>query len=404
MNFDPSKRAAVSPDAREAPDIEVSIVMPCLNEADTLAACIQQAEDALTNSGIKGEIIVADNGSTDGSAEIAKQFDTRVVHIAEKGYGSALMGGIEAARGRFIIMADADESYDLGEVPRFVERLREGFDLVMGCRLGAGGGHVMPRAMPVLHRWWGNPMFSWLARFWFGSPFSDVHCGMRGFTKEFYERLDQRCTGMEFATEMTIKASLGNFKVGEIPITLHPDGRRAHPPHLKTFRDGWRHLRLYLVYTPRYLFLVPGAALVLLGVLGYAVALPQLRIAGIRFDVNTLLFASLFLLCGYQSIVFAILTKVFAIQERLLPEDPKIDRFFEIVNLERGLIFSGGALLTGLFLLGMAVRQWWLAGFGDLDYAHTLRWVIPGATVTALGVQTIFSSFFATVLGLKRKK
>ena len=385
-------------------EVEVSIVLPCLNEADTLAACIERAQAALDESGIRGEIVVADNGSTDGSPEIAKRLQARLIDVPEKGYGSALMGGIEAASGRFIIMADADESYDLAEVPKFVERLREGYDLVMGCRLDRGGGKVMPKAMPMLHRWWGNPMFSWLARFWFGSKFNDVHCGMRGFTKTFYQRLDQRCTGMEFATEMTIKASLGDFKVSEIPITLHPDGRVAHPPHLKTFRDGWRHLRLYLVYTPRYLFLVPGVALVVLGILGYAVALPQLRIAGIRFDVNTLLFASLFLLCGYQSIVFAIFTKVFAIQERLLPKDPKIDRFFEIANLERGLILSAAALLTGLTLLGIAVREWWLAGFGDLDYAHTLRWVIPGATVTALGVQTVFSSFFATVLGLKRRK
>lgn len=388
----------------ERADIEVSVVLPCLNEADTLAACIERAQGALTESGISGEIIVADNGSTDASPEIAGRFDTMLVNVADKGYGSALMGGIEAARGRFIIMADADESYDLAEVPRFVDELRRGNDLVMGCRLATGGGRVMPRAMPVLHRWWGNPMFSWLARFWFGSPFNDVHCGMRGFTKDFYRRIDPRCTGMEFATEMTIKASLGDFKLSEIPITLHPDGRHSHPPHLKTFRDGWRHLRLYLVYTPRFLFLVPGIALVLLGIAGFTVALLQLRINGIHFDVNTLVFSSLFLLCGYQSIVFAIFTKVYAIQQRLLPEDPKIDRFFKIINLERGLVLSGIAILVGAVLLGMAVRDWWLADFGDLDYGPTLRWVIPGATITALGVQSVFSSFFATVLGMKQKR
>ena len=397
-------REQMNSDPTRSSDIEVSVVMPCLNEADTLAACIRRAQEALRDSGIKGEIIIADNGSTDGSPEIAKELGTRLVSVPEKGYGSALMGGIEAARGRFVIMADADESYDLGDVPRFVERLREGFDLVMGCRLERGGGKVMPNAMPTLHRWWGNPMFSWLARFWFKSELNDVHCGIRGFTKDLYHRLDQRCTGMEFATEMTIKASLGGYRVSEIPVTLHPDGRRSHPPHLKTFRDGWRHMRLYLVYTPRYLFLVPGTALVLLGLLGYALALPQMRIGGIKFDVNTLLFSSLFLLCGYQSIIFAIFTKVFAIQERLLPKDPKIDRFFEFVNLERGLMFSAAALLLGVALLGMGLRDWYLAGFGDLDYAHTLRWVIPGATITALAVQTVFSSFFATVLGLKRKK
>jgi hypothetical protein len=257
--------------------------------------------------------------------------------------------------------------------------------------------------MPFLHRWWGNPMFSWLARVWFGSPFNDVHCGMRGFTKEFYKQIGPRCTGMEFATEMTIKASLNSFNLTEIPVTLYPDGRRSHRPHLRTFRDGWRHLRLYLIYTPRWLFLIPGLLLVILGILGYAVALPRMRLMGVTFDVNTLLFASLFILCGYQSIQFAFFTKVFAIMEGLLPEDPKIDKFFSVVNLEKGLILSAIALVVGLALLLVAVNEWRMAGFGDLNYAHTLRWVIPGATITALAVQTVFSSFFASILGIKRK-
>lgn len=384
-------------------EIEVSVVMPCLNEADTIETCILKAQKAFRESGINGEVLIADNGSVDDSVKIAESLGARVIQVKEKGYGNALMGGIEGARGKFIVMGDADDSYDFLETPRFIEKLREGHDLVMGCRLAAGGGKVLPKAMPFLHRWWGNPMFSWLARVWFDSPFNDVHCGMRGFTKDFYERLDQRCTGMEFATEMTLKASLSNFNLTEIPITLYPDGRRSHPPHLKTFRDGWRHLRLYLIYTPRWLFLIPGVFLILLGVLGYVVALPRMTIGGITFDVHTLLFASLFMLCGYQSILFAIFTKIFAMMEGLLPKDPKMDRFFEIVNLEKGLIFSAIALLVGLAFLLVAVNEWRLTGFGELDYAQTMRWVIPGATITALAVQTVFSSFFLSILGMKTK-
>jgi glycosyltransferase involved in cell wall biosynthesis len=389
--------------AFETPEIEVSVVIPCLNEADTLEICIVKAQTALRESGIDGEIVVADNGSDDDSVQIAERSGARVINVKEKGYGSALMGGIEAARANFIVMGDADDSYDFHDVPRFVDKMRQGYDLVMGCRFESGGGRVLPNAMPRLHRWWGNPMFSWLARVWFRSPFKDVHCGMRGFTKSFYEQIGQRCTGMEFATEMTIKASLNNFRLTEIPITLYPDGRRSHPPHLKTFRDGWRHLRLYLIYTPRWLFLIPGIFMVLLGIVGYAVALPKMHLAGVTFDVHTLLFASLFILCGYQSIIFAFFTKIFAIMEGLLPEDPMLDRFFEIVNLERGLIISIIALFVGLLLLLVAVNEWRQAGFGDLDYDHTMRWVIPGATITALAVQTVFSSFFASILGIKRK-
>src|SRR5687767_3012123 len=212
--------------------VEVSLVIPCLNEADTLETCILKARRAFDENAIRGEIVVADNGSADDSVEIAGRLGSRVVHVGEKGYGSALMGGIEAAQGKYIIIGDADDSYDFLEMPKFVKKLREGFDLVMGCRLPNGGGRVMPKAMPFLHRWWGNPMFSWLAKIWFNSPFNDVHCGMRGFTRQFYSRLNQRCTGMEFATEMTIKASLGNYNVTEIPITLYPDGRKSHAPHL----------------------------------------------------------------------------------------------------------------------------------------------------------------------------
>ena len=383
---------------------EVSVVMPCLNEADTLAICIGKAIRALKDSEIEGEVIIADNGSTDGSPEIAMQKGARVVHVKAKGYGNALMGGIAAARGKFVIMGDADDSYDFLEIPRFVEKLRQGYDLVQGCRLPAGGGKVVPGAMPFLHRWWGNPMFSAMVRNWFkAKSIHDVYCGLRGFTKELYNRLNQRCTGMEFATEMIIKASLFDEKVAEVPITLHPDGRKSHAPHLKTFRDGWRTLRFFLMYCPRWLFVIPGVLLVLLGLIGYGIAMPGVKVGGVTFDAHTLLFASLAILCGYQSILFAIFTKTFAINEGLMPEDPQLARFFDIINLERGLILSGIAIVLGISLLIAAVNQWWTVNFGHLDYAQTMRLVVPGVTLTALGFQTILSSFFVSILGMRRR-
>jgi len=382
---------------------EVSIVMPCLNEADTLASCIAKAKRALNENNIDGEIIVADNGSTDGSQAIAARSGARLVHVRDKGYGSALMGGIVAARGKFIIMGDADDSYDFLETPKFVEKLREGYDIVQGCRLPSGGGTVKQGAMPFLHRAWGNPMFSFLARWWFRSPLHDVYCGLRGFRKDVYFLLDQRCTGMEFATEMIIKASLYGAKIAEVPITLHPDGRKDRAPHLRTFRDGWRTIRLFFICSPRWLFLAPGMLLILLGLAGYGIAMPGMTLNGVTFDAHTLLFASLAILCGYQSIVFAILTKTFAISEGLLPEDPRMNRFFEYVNLEKGLVFSSIALFMGMTLLMAAVNYWRQASFGHLDYAHTMRLVVPGATLTALGFQTILSSFFVSILGMRRR-
>lgn len=386
---------------RDGPSsVELSIVMPCLNEADTLETCIRKAQRALKENKIAGEVIVADNGSTDQSVDIAMRLGARVVHVQAKGYGSALMGGIAAARGKFVIMGDADDSYDFLEVPRFVEKLRQGFDLVQGCRLPSGGGKIMPGAMPFLHRWWGNPMFSALVRNWFwAQSIHDVYCGMRGFTKRFYDGLQQRCTGMEFATEMIIKASLFGGKIAEVPITLHPDGRKSHAPHLKTFRDGWRTLRFFLMYCPRWLFVMPGALLILLGVIGYSVAMPGMHLWGVTFDAHTLLFASLAILCGYQSILFAIFTKTYGIQQGLMPENRYITRFFNLINLERGLLIAAAALMLGTALLLIAVNKWRLVGFGYLDYAETMRLVVPGVTLTALGFQTVFSSFFVSIIG-----
>jgi glycosyltransferase involved in cell wall biosynthesis len=330
---------------------EVSIVMPCLNEAETLATCIEKAAKALALNSIAGEIIVADNGSMDGSQAIATRLGSCLVNVGERGYGHALMGGIAVARGEYIIMGDADNSYDFLEIPRFVAKLREGFELVQGCRLPSGGGTIVPGAMPLLHRVLGNPMFSYLARRWFKSPLHDVYCGLRGFRKELYFSLDQRCTGMEFATEMIIKPSLLDRHITEIPITLHPDGRMSHAPHLHTFRDGWRTIRLFLLYSPRWLFLMPGLLMFFLGVFGYGIALPGLTFGGVTFDAHTLLFASLAILCGYQSIIFAISAKTFASSEGLLPEDPRMSRFFELAYLERGLAVSLFTLRIGVGLL-----------------------------------------------------
>ncbi len=392
---------ATPPDLSGA--VAVSVVIPCLNEAETLASCVRKARRALDENGIRGEVVVADNGSTDGSRQIAAELGARVVSVRERGYGSALMGGIAAAQGQFIIMGDADDSYDFAEVPRLLAKLREGNDLVQGCRLPVGGGTVLPDAMPFLHRWLGNPMFSALARWWFRAPVADVFCGLRGFTRRLYDRLDLRCTGMEFATEMIVKASLYRVAIAEVPITLHRDRRTAHPPHLRTFRDGWRTLRFYLIYSPRWLFLRPGLLLVLLGLVGYALALPGMQVMGANLDAHTLLFASVAILCGYQAIVFAVFTKLFAISERLMPPDPRFERTLRRWRLERGLVVGGVGLLVGLTLLGGAVYQWHAVHFGNLDYAHTMRWVIPGATLTALGFQTILSSFFMSILRTRRK-
>lgn len=387
----------------ECGGLEVSVVMPCLNEADTIAACIRKARVALAQAQIAGEIIVADNGSSDGSVGIAEKEGAHVVAVSVRGYGAALMGGIEAARGRFIVMGDADDSYDFGELPKFVVRLREGFDLVQGCRLTAGGGRVLPGAMPLTHRWLGNPMLSVLARRWFRVPVNDIYCGMRGFTRDLVSRLDQRCTGMEFATEMVIKARLARARISEVPITLHPDGRRAHPPHLHTLRDGWRTLRFFLLYNPQRLFLVPGLTLIALGTLGYVLAMPGVTIRGVTFDAHTLLFASLALISGYQSAFFALLAKTFAVTEGLLPADERIDRLRRLVTLERGLALGATGALIGLVLLSAAVNEWRIRDFGRLNYAETMRVVVPGVTLFVLGFQTVLGCFFLSLLDLRRR-
>jgi glycosyltransferase involved in cell wall biosynthesis len=380
---------------------EVSVVMPCLNEADTLGTCISKCLMAFAEEAIDGEIVIADNGSTDGSQRIAEELGARVVPVEERGYGNALIGGIRAARGKYVVMGDADDSYDWLELPSFVAKLREGYELVQGCRLERGGGQVLPGAMPLLHRKWGNPMFSRMARSWFKAPVTDIYCGFRGFSKEFWDDLGQRAGGMEFATEMIIRATARESRIAEVPITLHPDGRTSHPPHLRTFRDGWRTLRFFLMYSTRWLFIAPGALLILLGLVGYALALPGATVFGAKLDAHTLVFASLAILCGYQAILFAIFTKTLALSDRATYANPRWLRFFSLINLERGLILGGVALIAGLVLLALAVNEWRQADFGRLNYSETMKLVIPGATLTALAVQTIFSSFFVSILGMR---
>lgn len=383
--------------------IELSVVMPCLDEADTLEICIRKTQRIFEEHGIQGEIIIADNGSVDASGEIATGLGARVVVVPRRGYGAALMGGIAAARGRFVMMGDADDSYDFLEIPAFLRLLREGFDLVQGCRLPKGGGTIRPTAMPFLHRWLGNPMLSAMARWMFRAPVTDIYCGMRGFTKKLYDELDQRCTGMEFATEMIIKARLYGARIAEVPITLHPDGRKAHGPHLRTFRDGWRTVRFFFMYSPRWLFLVPGALLLLAGILGYGMALPREPIAGVNFGPHTLLVASLAVSLGYQSILFAIIAKTFAMTEGLMPEDPRLTRLFSWVNFELGLVISTVALVIGLGLIVHTANIWRALDYGPLNYDRTLRWLIPGVTLVALGVQTFLSGFFVSILGMGRR-
>jgi hypothetical protein len=384
----------------EAEFVELSVVMPCLNEAETLEACVRKAQRALLEANLRGEIIVADNGSRDGSVEIAERMGVRVVKVREKGYGSALMGGIAAARGQFIVMGDADDSYDFGHIPRFVEELRRGSDLVMGNRFRGGIQHG---AMPPLHRYLGNPVLTRVGRLLFHSHVRDFHCGLRGFRKDAYERMGLRTTGMEFASEMVVKATLFKMRITEVPTTLAPDGR-SHPPHLRTWRDGWRHLRFLFLYSPRWLFLYPGLGLMLLGTMLGAWLLPAPRtVAGVTLDVHTLLYAAVFVLLGFQAIAFGVFSKVFAISEGLLPPDPALDRTFRHFTLEAGLVVGGLFILAGLGVSVYAVGFWQARHFGALDYAQTMRWVIAASLFLTLGAQMVFASFFLSVLRLRRR-
>jgi len=383
-----------------AEGVELSVIMPCLNEAETLEACIREAQQALRDAQVSAEIIIADNGSTDGSLAIAERLGARVVHVKAKGYGNALMGGIAAASGKYVVMGDADDSYDFGDIPRFLKQLREGADFVMGNRFQGG---IQPGAMPWLHRYLGNPVLSALGRLFFRSPFSDFHCGLRAFTKAAYERLELRTTGMEFASEMVVKATLLKFAMAEVPTTLWPDGRKR-APHLRTWRDGWRHLRFLLLYSPRWLFLYPGMLLMLVGIVLECWLLPSAKTVGrVTFDVHTMLYGAAFVLLGFQAVAFAIFTKRFAVLAGLFPPDPALEKIFRYVSLEVGLLVGTVLMFVGLGLSVYAVTLWGTKHFGMLDYSQTMRLVIPAALLLIVGAQTVFSSFFLSVLELRRR-
>lgn len=380
--------------------VDISIVMPCLNERETVGTCVRKAVAVLEREGIHGEVIVADNGSTDGSIEIARQEGARVVHVADKGYGNALKGGILAARGEYVLMADSDDSYDFSHIPRFLKELRSGAELVMGNRFRGG---IDAEAMPFLHRYLGNPVLTGIGRLFFGSTCRDFHCGMRAFRKESFLRMDIRSTGMEFASEMVVKASLFGMKVREVPTTLSPDGR-SHPPHLRTWRDGWRHLRFLLMYSPRWAFLYPGIFLMLVGAIGCALLLPGPKFAfGIGFDVHTLLYAFMAVLLGFQLVSFAVFTKVFAISEGLLPPDPRLNVFFRWVTLETGLLCGSVLMTLGLGGSIWAVSHWAQVRFGVLNSEQMLRIVMPAVFSFTLGAQITFASFFLSILALRRR-
>jgi glycosyltransferase involved in cell wall biosynthesis len=380
--------------------VELSIVMPCLNEAETLAGCILKAQSYLRRSGVCGEIVIGDNGSTDGSQRIATELGARVVAIPVRGYGAALHGAIAEARGRYCIMGDSDLSYDFENLDAFVEKLRAGYDLVMGNRFKGG---IEAGAMPWQNRYIGNPILSAIGKILFRAEAGDFHCGLRGFSRSAFLQMDLRTTGMEFASEMVIKAKLMGLKMTEVPAILSPDGR-SRPPHLLPYRDGWRHLRFMLMSSPRWLFLYPGTILILLGLAGCAWLLPGPRfVHGIGFDVHTLLYAFVSVLMGFELIAFAVFTKVFAISEGLLPQDPRLNRAFRYITLETGLALGGLLMALGIVGSFLAVSGWARTSFGALDAGHMLRIVMPAVFSLTLGVQIICSSFFLSILGLRRK-
>jgi glycosyltransferase involved in cell wall biosynthesis len=395
------RRRSASDVAHAVPEsVEVSIVLPCLDEASTLGGCIRAARDALDRLGVRGEVLVADNGSGDGSPDIAEAHGARVVHVVERGYGAALLGGIRAARGEYVIMGDADGTYDFGAIGPFIDRLRDGDELVMGNRFSGG---IADGAMPWLNRWIGNPVLTGFGRLFFRSPIADFHCGLRGFRRDAVLALDLRATGMEFASEMVVKATLRGLRVSEVPTTLGRAGadRRSH---LRPWRDGWRHLRFLLIYSPNWLFLYPGLALMALGIAASAWLLPHPRvIRGVTFDVQSLLLACMTIAIGFQAVLFSILGKVFAWNEGLLPVGDRFRRLFVSISLEIGLGIGTAWIVAGAAGALYAFVSWKDVSFGALDASQTLRTVIPSLTALLLGAQTVLASFFLSLLGMRRQ-
>ena len=380
---------------RDTLDLELTIMMPCLNEAETIATCVRRAGDWLARSDVAGEVLVADNGSTDGSQALAAANGARIVAVAEKGYGAAIRGGIAAARGRYVIVGDADQSYDFGALDPFVAKLREGYDLVVGNRFQGG---IAPGAMPALHRYLGNPVLSFLGRLLFRAPIGDFHCGLRGFSREAMLRLGLSTPGMEFASEQIVKAALNDLKIAEVPTTLSPDGR-SRSPHLRTWRDGWRHLRFLLIHRPRWLFLYPGAGLTLAGAALIVWLLPGPReLAGVVLDIHTMLYAAVAAVAGFQAVNFAVMANDFAVSTGVLPQDPLLTRLGRRLSLEVGLALGAALLAIGVAGLVYAVVVWGGSEFGALSPASIMRIVIPSAALFVIGLQLALSSFFLALI------
>ncbi|MGH3191192.1 MAG: glycosyltransferase family 2 protein [Streptosporangiaceae bacterium] len=386
---------------KETNDVELTVVMPCLNEAETVATCVRKAMGFLAESGISGEVVVADNGSTDGSQQLAEAQGARVVPVSEKGYGNALMGGIQAAQGKYIIMGDADDSYDFTNLMPFVDELRKGADLVMGNRFAGG---IAPGAMPPLHRYLGNPVLSFIGRLFFRSKIGDFHCGLRGFNTGSVMALGLQATGMEFASELVVKSALAGQHVTEVPTTLAKDGR-SRPPHLHTWRDGWRHLRFLLLFSPRWLFFLPGLFLLVAGlVIGGIVAPHPFKVGSVTFDVDTLVGASAMVVIGFQSVLFWLFTQVYAGSEGFLPEEPKVQRLLARLSLERGLILGAAIGVAGLAGLIFSVAYWHGKGFHQLNYEHSLRLMIPSVTALIVSCQVVLGTFFLSILGIRHTR
>ena len=392
---DPARLPTERPDPAS---IELSIVMPCLNESETLATCIRHARTFLATSGVVGEVIVADNGSTDGSQQIAEAEGARVVHVAEKGYGAALIGGIAAAHGTYVAMGDADDSYDFEGLGPFVEELRAGADLVMGNRFRGG---IEPGAMPPLHKYLGNPVLSMVGRVFFRAPVKDFHCGLRAFRRDSIIGLGLRTTGMEFASEMVVKASLTDLRIVEVPTTLRKDGR-SRPPHLRSWRDGWRHLRFLMLYSPRWVFFYPGLVLMALGLLATAALLVgPVAIGGLGFDVGSMLYSAAMTVVGYQAVLFFLLSKVYALHEGFLPASPRFRTVQDRLNLENLTVAGVVVFVLGLVWLIVSFVLWGDADFGALDPADSVRRVTPAVLSLIIGSQTIMAGVFLSLLRIR---
>ncbi|MFO1391448.1 MAG: glycosyltransferase family 2 protein [Agitococcus sp.] len=385
--------------------MELTILMPCLNEAETIVTCINKAKNFLESFHIEGEVLIADNGSTDGSQQLAIDAGARVANIVQKGYGSALLGGINAAKGKFVIMGDADDSYDFSRLEVFVEKLRQGDDLVMGNRFLGG---IADGAMPPLHRYLGNPVLSFIGRLFYRVSARDFHCGLRGFNRDSILRLKLNTPGMEFASEMVVKAALANYKISEVPTTLQPDGR-SRPPHLRSWRDGWRHLRFLLLFSPRWLFLYPGVLLFILStIMLIALTHGQVSMGDLVFDIHTMLYAGAGAVIGSQMCLFALITQVYGVSFGVFPKtSPWLNRFLTWFSLEKGLVIAGFMMCTGISLALLSVFSWQQTGFKSLEPTQIMRLAIPASSAMIMAMEVLMASFFLSLLNFiihKNKK